>query len=41
MRAKNEGEKRFLKTSVRAIESYTSQSKPQQSGSSEKLKFWR
>lgn len=42
MRAKGEGEKRFLKTSVRAIESFTSQAKPQQGSSTvDKLKFWR
>ena len=42
MRALGEGEKRFLKTSVRAIESFTSMQKPKSEGStSEKLKFWR
>lgn len=42
MRAKGEGEKRFLKTSVRAIESFTTTDKPQTgSATSEKLKFWR
>ena len=42
MRAKDEGEKRFLKTSVRAVESFTSMQKPQSNiNSSDKLKFWR
>lgn len=43
LRAMGEGERRFLKTSVRAVESYTSNATPQQSASSttEKLKFWR
>ena len=41
-RAMGEGEKRFLKTSVRAIESYTSMAKPPQgSETTDKLKFWR
>lgn len=40
-RAMREGEKRFLKTSVRAVESYTSNSRPQQETSSDKIKFWR
>jgi hypothetical protein len=44
MRAKNEGEKRFLKTSVRAVETYATNAKPMQDQSyatSDKLKFWR
>jgi hypothetical protein len=42
MRAKGEGERKFLKTSVRAIESFTSAVKPQGgSSTSDKLKFWR
>lgn len=42
MRAKGEGEKRFLKTSVRAVESYTSNATaPSSSPTTEKLKFWR
>lgn len=39
-RAKAEGEKKFLKTSVRAVESYVTNQKPQQSGN-DKIKFWR
>ena len=42
MRALGEGEKRFLKTSVRAIESFTSVNKPNTEGATtEKFKFWR
>lgn len=41
LRALGEGERKFLKTSVRAIESYVTQGRPQQSSTSEKLKFWR
>jgi len=44
-RALGEGEKRFLKTSVRAIESYNTHSKGSNevlgSPTAEKLKFWR
>ncbi len=42
-RAKGEGEKKFLKTSVRAVESFVSNQKPSNQGSpaSEKVKFWR
>jgi hypothetical protein len=43
-RAKKEGEKKFLKTSVRAVESYvTNQKDPGQGNSSgsDKIKFWR
>ena len=41
-RAMNEGEKRFLKTSVRAVESFTTNTKDPHSGStSDKVKFWR
>jgi hypothetical protein len=41
-RAMNEGEKRFLKTSVRAVESYTTNQKPDHNQtSSDKIKFWR
>lgn len=43
LRAMGEGERRFLKTSVRAVESYTSNASPQNQASPtmEKLKFWR
>lgn len=44
MRAMGEGEKRFLKTSVRAVESYTAHTKPSgevMGNTTEKLKFWR
>lgn len=41
-RAKKEGEKKFLKTSVRAVESYVTNQKDQnQTSSSDKIKFWR
>jgi len=41
-RAMGEGEKRFLKTSVRAVESWTQNATQQApSATSEKLKFWR